>query len=382
VAEIYNRETRKYRKRGCCSDNAKAFAAQREGAEHQRLARSNVIRAFFIANGFRLPASGCRRSARADVMIACLGGGIGAARLWRALVRTGVDDLVVIVNTADDLWRYGLRVCPDLDTVQYWLSDRADTERGWGLRGESFRCMDAMRGLGGAPWFALGDMDLATHLLRTAWLREGAGLGEATERLGAALGVPVRVLPMCEQEVATQVRLANGDWIGYQEFIVHRRADVPVEAVRWVGMGAATPAPGVLAAVHHADLIILGPSNPLASVRPILGVPGVVGALRATAAPVVAVTPVVSGIPIVDAGEASRARSRAALLGARGLRHRAAAVASLYRGIADVFVLDAADAAERDEIVDCAVVVTPTLVHLGLADELPELLGSIRAAHA
>jgi LPPG:FO 2-phospho-L-lactate transferase len=315
-------------------------------------------------------------------MIACMGGGIGAARLWRALIRAGVDDLVVIVNIADDMWRYGLRVCPDLDTVQYWLSDRADTRRGWGLRGESFRCMDAVRGLGEDPWFSLGDTDLATHLVRTAWLRDGDGLAEVTERLGAAMDVPVRVLPMCEQEVATEVRLESGEWIGYQKFIVQHRASVPVEDVRWAGVGAATPAPGVVAAIQDADLVVLGPSNPLASVLPILAIPGVTEALQATAAPVVAVTPVVSGVPIEDPGEANRARSRAALLGARGLPHRAAAVASLYRGLADAFVLDAADAAERGQIACCEVVVAPTLVHLGLADDLPGRLGAFRVAHA
>ena len=170
-------------------------------------------------------------------MIVGLGGGIGAARLWRALVRTGcAKDLTVVVNTGDDLWRYGLRVCPDLDTVQYWLSDRADTERGWGRRDETFRCMDALRGLGDDPWFNLGDTDLATHLLRTAWLREGVGLAEVTRRLGAAMDVPVRVLPMCEQEVRTEVRLEDGAWIGYQDFIVRRRAREPVTDVRWEGI--------------------------------------------------------------------------------------------------------------------------------------------------
>jgi LPPG:FO 2-phospho-L-lactate transferase len=308
-------------------------------------------------------------------VIACLGGGVGAARLWKALAR--VDELSIVVNTADDLWRYGLRVCPDLDTVQYWLSDRADTARGWGLKGETFRAMETLRSLGEDPWFGLGDTDLATHLLRTSWLRSGVGLAEVSSRLGSALGVPARVLPMCEQEVATQV-LAEDGWLGYQEFIVQRQASVLVRDVRWVGIEAATPAPGVLEAVEAAEVVVLGPSNPLASVLPILAVPGIREALAGRR--VVAVTPVVNGIPITDPGEAGRARSRAALLGARGLPHRAAAVASLYRGVADVFVLDAADAAEREEIEGMEVVVTPTLVHLGLGNDLPALLGT--AAHA
>jgi LPPG:FO 2-phospho-L-lactate transferase len=308
-------------------------------------------------------------------VIACLGGGIGAARLWKALAR--VDELAIVVNTADDLWRYGLRVCPDLDTVQYWLSDRADTARGWGLKGETFRAMETLRSLGEDPWFGLGDTDLATHLLRTSWLRAGVGLAEVTARLGAAMGVPARVLPMCEQEVATQV-LVGDAWLGYQEFIVRRQASVPVDDVRWVGVEAATPAPGVLEAIEAVEVVVLGPSNPFASVLPILEVAGIRDALAGRR--VVAVTPVVNGIAITDPGEANRARSRAALLGARGLPHRAAAVASLYRGVADVFVLDSADAAEREEIEGMEVVVAPTLVHLGLADDLPAMIEAVAAA--
>jgi LPPG:FO 2-phospho-L-lactate transferase len=315
-------------------------------------------------------------------MIACLGGGIGAARLWRALVRAGyADQLVIVVNTGDDLWRYGLRVCPDLDTVLYTLSERADTERGWGLRGESFRCMEALRALGEDPWFNLGDTDLATHLLRTAWLREGVALAEVTRLLGAAMEVPARVLPMCEQQVGTEVRLQDATWIGYQDFFVRRSAREPLSDARLAGVDAATPAPGVIDAIRDAELVVLGPSNPLASVLTILQVPGVEDAVRAAAAPVVAVTPVVSGIPIDDPGEAARAHSRAALLRTRGLAHTASAVATLYRELADVFVLDATDAGERDEIaaLGLEVLVTPTLVHRGLADALPDSLVALRA---
>jgi LPPG:FO 2-phospho-L-lactate transferase len=189
---------------------------------------------------------------------------------------------------------------------------------------------------------------------------------------------------MCEQEVRTEVRLPDGTWTGYQEFIVRRDARDPVTDVRWAGIDAATPASEAVGAIADADLLVLGPSNPFASVLPILAVPGMTEALRAAAAPVVAVTPVVSGIPIDDPGEANRARSRAALLRARGLSHTAGAVASLYRGIADVFVLDSADADEREEIaaLGLAAVVIPTLVHLGLADDLAGRLVSLGAAHA
>lgn len=298
-------------------------------------------------------------------MITMLGGGIGASRFSRVLATVVPPaQLTCVVNTADDLWHYGLRVCPDLDTTLYAHSGRKDERRGWGLRDDTFRAMEQIRGLGETPWFSLGDLDMATHLLRTGWLREGLGLAAITSRLAAAMGVGVRVLPMTEDEVATEVLTAEG-WLHYQQFIVRRDARPTVEAVRYAGSETARPAPGVLDAIHTADLVIIEPSNPCASVEPILALPGVRQALRTTAAPVLAVTPVVSGVPIDDPGEAKRARSRAALLAARGLPHRAAAVAELYRGLADLFVLDEADHDEAALIADLGmrVLLAPTLLH-------------------
>lgn len=270
VEEIYNRETRKYRKRGFYSDNAKAFASEQEGPSI-----SSSPRATSSAPSSSPTASGSRPSGRVGcepaTVIACLGGGIGAARLWRALLDVvGADALSIVVNTADDVWRHGLRVCPDVDTNLYWLSGRADRERGWGLRDETFRCMDALRELGGDPWFALGDADLATHLLRTAWLRDGVGLAEVTDRLASAMSGGAAVLPVCEQEVGTEVRVERDGWIGYQDFLVRRGAGDPVLDARWAGVEASTPAPGVLEAIGGADLIVLGPSNPMASLLPVI----------------------------------------------------------------------------------------------------------------
>ena len=300
-------------------------------------------------------------------MIVGLGGGIGAARLWRAVVGVcGADRLTLVVNTADDLWHYGLRVCPDIDTNLYWLSGRADRARGWGLRDETFRCMETVAGLGSEPWFGLGDRDLATHLLRTGWLREGAGLGQVTARLAEAMGVQTTVLPMSEQEVATEVRVPNGDWLGYQDFLVRRAAREQAREVRWAGIEGAVPGPGVLEAITTAELVVLGPSNPVASMLPILSLPGVREALRATRAPVVAVTPVVAGVAIEDPGDAGRARCRAALLRSVGVEHRAGAVAGLYAELADRFVLDRADADQAEEVRAAGIdpIVAPTLVHL------------------
>jgi LPPG:FO 2-phospho-L-lactate transferase len=300
-----------------------------------------------------------------DTRIVGLGGGIGASRFWRALLgRVDAADLTLVVNTGDDLWIHGLRVCPDLDTIAYALSGRQDTERGWGVRGESFRTMDALRALGHDPWFNLGDLDLATHLFRTGRLRDGRPLSEVTAELAAAMGVGPTVLPMTDDEVETHVLTVGGSLVHYQDFFVRRGAADEIRQVVYRGAESARPAPGVLAALAAADLVVLAPSNPLASIGPILAVPGVREALAACRATVVAISPVVSGVEITDPGEERRAGSRAALLRSAGLSHTASAAAILLRGVADVFVLDRADAIERDSIAATGleVVLADTLV--------------------
>jgi LPPG:FO 2-phospho-L-lactate transferase len=297
-----------------------------------------------------------------------LGGGIGASRLWRALAdAVEPSRLTVVVNTGDDLWMHGLRICPDLDTTLYALSGRQDPTRGWGLRGESFRCMDALRGLGYRVWFNLGDLDLATHLLRTGLLRDGVPLAQVTGRLATAMGVRQRVLPMTEQEVATRVETADGSLLHYEEYLVLHRAAPPVRRVLYDGVERARPAPGVLEAIATATVVVLAPSNPIASIAPILAVPGVRDALQSTAAVVVAVSPIVSGVPITDPGERARATSRAALLASVGLPATASGVARLYRGLCRRYVLDPADRDEADAVraLGLAPVVVPTLLHAG-----------------
>jgi LPPG:FO 2-phospho-L-lactate transferase len=273
-------------------------------------------------------------------MIVGLGGGIGAARLWRALLgRVDGSELTIVVNNGDDTWMHGLRICPDLDTVLYALTDRQDTERGWGLRGETWRCMEALRSLGADPWFNLGDTDLATHLYRTGGLRAGRTLSQVTAELAAATGLRARLLPMTDDEVETWVRVAEGT-VHYQEFYVRGRAEEVVLDVEYRGIGRARPAPGVLEVIAAADRIILGPSNPVASLGTILAVPGIRDAIKASSAPVIAVTPIVNAVELTDPGEARRAASRAALLAARGLPHTPVAAAELVADIADAFVLD------------------------------------------
>ncbi|MCB5906097.1 2-phospho-L-lactate transferase CofD family protein [Streptomyces pinistramenti] len=310
------------------------------------------------------------------VNVVGIGGGIGASRLWLTLHDALEDDaadgpsgLTLVVNTGDDLWAHGVRVCPDLDTTLYALSGRQDVERGWGTKGESWRCMEAVRGLGGEVWFHLGDTDLATHLLRTAWLREGVGLAEVTRRLAEGMGLRCRVLPATEQPVSTQLLCTDGERRSYQEFLVRDAAGPRVHEVTYAGIPAARPAPGVLEALESADLIVLGPSNPVASLGPVLAVPGIREAVRDAGCPVVAVTPTVSRVPFDDPGEARRADSRQRLMESRGVQATATGAAEMIRDLCDVFVLDTADAQEADAIRAFGpdVLLTPTLASAGRA---------------
>ena len=310
-----------------------------------------------------------------------LGGGIGASRLWRELARAaGPSRLTLVVSTAGDLRLHGLRISPEVDTTLYALSGRLDAERGWGLRDETFRCMEMLSALGGPGWFRLGDQDLATHLFRTGLLADGHTLTEVTARLAASLGVRSRVLPMSDHEVTTRITTTDGRLLHYQEYLVREQAAPGVRAVRFDGIGTAQPAPGVLAAIESADLIVLGPSNPVASMLPILGLPGVTGALEQRRERVVAVSPVVASVPFADEGERRRGQARAALLAAINLPATASGVARLYRDVCARFVYDRADQGEDTSIKAQGPqpVAADLLLHRGAAPDslLAALLGS------
>ena len=225
--------------------------------------------------------------------IVVLAGGTGGAKLARGMLDVVGEDLVVVANTGDDVEIYGGYVSPDPDLVTFWLADRVDA-RGWGLRDDTFEVMTALRALGEDVWFNVGDRDLAVCLARARRLAGGATLTAAADALRMALGVPARVLPMSDAPVRTRV-MAGGRWSGLQEWLIRERAAGPVEGVAFEGAAAAAPTAQVLDALAAARAVIIGPSNPVISIGPILALPGMRAALRSSSAPVVAVSPLVGG---------------------------------------------------------------------------------------
>jgi LPPG:FO 2-phospho-L-lactate transferase len=264
-----------------------------------------------------------------DVVV--LAGGTGGAKLARGMA-DAVEParLSVIANTGDDIEIYGAHVSPDPDLISFWLADTID-DRGWGLRGDTFAVMDALRELGADVWFNLGDRDLAWCLERARMLAEGLPPTGAIAVLNAAIGLQARVLPMTDDPVRTWVRNPEG-WVPFQEFMIRRRAAGPVEGLEFRGAEQATPSEQALAAIEGARTIVIGPSNPLASIAPILAVPGFREALGDTEAPVVAVSPIVGGE--VLKGPTEEFMAFAALeFGARG-------IAEFYGELIDGIVAD------------------------------------------
>jgi LPPG:FO 2-phospho-L-lactate transferase len=294
-------------------------------------------------------------------MLVALAGGVGAARFLRGLIRVHPPaDLVVVGNTGDDLRLHGLAISPDLDSVAYTLAGLADEERGWGLAGETWNVLEALRRLGEPSWFGLGDRDIATHLLRTRLLAEGATLSEATAEVCRRLGVPLRLVPMSDQPVQTRVEVEGPDGpqdLSFQQYWVARQARDPVLRITFAGIERARPAPGLLGAIAAADGIVLCPSNPVVSIAPILAVPGIRAAIQNAPCRTVAVTPIIGGAPV--RGMADK------LLPAWGVEVSARGVASLYSGLADAFVLDQVDAAQARDVAELGIepIVAPTLMH-------------------
>ena len=227
--------------------------------------------------------------------VVVLTGGVGGAKLVLGLCHA-IDpaEVVAIVNTGDDFTHLGLRISPDIDTLLYTLSGKANSVQGWGREGESWGFMTALRELGGSDWFLLGDGDLALHVLRTAALAAGGTLSETTAAFARSWGLQATILPMTDDPVATQVETDEGP-LAFQRYFVARRCEPRVSEIRFLGAPTARPAPGVLAAIAAAEAILIAPSNPFLSVDPVLAVPGLRQALRDARAPVIAVSPIVGG---------------------------------------------------------------------------------------
>lgn len=287
------------------------------------------------------------------MQVAVLAGGIGAARFLKGLVTVTEStkdnsSITVIGNTGDDIRMFGLQICPDLDSVMYTLGGGADEQRGWGRANETFTVLEELRSYGAPPdWFNLGDRDFATHIIRTQMLEAGYALSTVTRALATRWELPLQLIPMSDDRVETHIVVADPDTndgakkaIHFQEWWVKHRAALGAQEFVYIGLQDARPAPGVIEAIRDADVVVLPPSNPVVSLAPILGVPGVRQALAETAAPVVGISPIVAGAPVRGMADAC--------LGAIGVPTTASGVARHYGarrsgGLLDGWIVDNAD---------------------------------------
>lgn len=293
-----------------------------------------------------------------DRPVVMLAGGVGGAKLADGLGAHLGERLTVVVNTGDDCRRHGLLVMPDHDTVLYNLAGIEQAAFGWGIEGDTHAVMAQLGVYGEETWFGLGDRDLALHIVRTARVDAGGRLTEICLGVQRALGIAARILPMTDAPVATEVRTAEG-WLEFQEYFVHQRQEPDVLELRFAGLAASAPSPEVLAAFEDAEAVVIAPSNPLVSIGPILGIPGMreaIAGARSRGARVAAVSPIIGGKALK--GPADR------MLAALGHESTALGVARLYADLCDVFVLDTidADAAAAVEALDVRALVTDTIM--------------------
>jgi LPPG:FO 2-phospho-L-lactate transferase len=269
-------------------------------------------------------------------VLVVLSGGTGGAKLIEGLSReVPAADLFIVGNTGDDFLFHGLHVSPDLDTIAYTLAGIADPEKGWGIAGDTFVVLERLARYGAEDWFRIGDRDFATHIRRTELLGRGLTLSQVTAELARALGVEAAIVPMSDQRVETRLCTPAGE-LGFQEYFVKRRWQDEVESIVFAGAERSAPAPGVLAAIARAEAIVIGPSNPLTSIGPILAVPGIRTALREAASPVIAVSPIAGGAAL--SGPAHR------LLESAGLEPSPLGVARAYADFVDTLLIDRQDA--------------------------------------
>ncbi len=284
--------------------------------------------------------------------VALLAGGTGGAKLAAGMQAVIGADLTVIANTGDDVETLGVHVSPDPDLVTYWLADQIDQVRGWGIKDDTFKVFERLARLGAPDWFSLSDLDLAACLYRKSFLDEGGRLTDAQGQIARGLGVEATVLPMSDDPVRTQI-MSSGQWRGLQEYLILEGGQTEVEGVELQGIAEASPTPEVAAAFDEADLIVLGPSNPVISIGPILAVPGMRDMISAASAPVVAVSPYVAGKVVKGPTDLfMRAIERPTT---------AAGVASLYVGLLDAMICDSDDPDPAPTEVRSFA--TPTLMH-------------------
>jgi len=271
-----------------------------------------------------------------------LAGGTGAAKFLRGLVQVVPQtDIHVIVNVGDDTDIWGLHVSPDIDSILYGLSDRLDTHRGWGLRDETFRCLEEMHRYGMPDWFRLGDRDLATHITRTQLLRSGLPLTEVTSKMAQALGVQAVVLPATNDPVRTKIETAHGV-LDFQEFFVREHWQPEVRSVTYAGAGEARASSAVLESIRGSQLVIVAPSNPITSIGPMLAIHDIRDALRCTRAEVIAISPLI--------GTQAFSGPAAKLLEVCGYEVSPSGVARCYHDFLDNIVIDVKDAGQAASI--------------------------------
>jgi LPPG:FO 2-phospho-L-lactate transferase len=288
--------------------------------------------------------------------ITALAGGVGAARFLDGLVRvTNPEDITVIVNVGDDCEIYGLYISPDIDTVIYTLAGIADDVKGWGIRGDTFNCLDMLSRYGVETWFKIGDRDMAIHIFRTMLLRRGLKLQEVTDIIRRKLNVKVRVIPMTNDRVETII-LTDSGLISFQEYFVKRGFQDEVKGIIYRGIERAKPADGVIESIMNADGVIICPSNPIVSIGTIISINGVREALRETKAKTIGISPIIGGAAVK--GPADK------MLKEIGLEPSAYTIAELYRDFLDIFVIDKADINLKDKIegIGIKVYVTNTLM--------------------
>ena len=304
--------------------------------------------------------------------VALLAGGTGGAKLAAGIQELVGDGLAVIANTADDTRVHGLHVSPDPDLVSYWLAGEIDEKRGWGIRGDSFTVHRRLEQLGAPAWFQLSDRDLATCLYRTHFIAEGGTLTAAQGQIVRALGIRAAVLPMCEEPVQTRVLTPEG-WRPLQEFLIVYGSRPSIEAIEVRGLDASTPTPEVREALAAADAIVVGPSNPVISIGPILSVPGMREAIAGAGAPVIAVSPFVAGRAVKGPTEE--------FMHAVGRPPTAAGVASLYEGVIEAMVVDADDpepGPESLEVLSCPTLMEGREGRVALAERVLEFAQTMR----